>query len=549
VWPPPVSASCTGAAGSAFSSSLSFTFSGLGSSSSIARNASERYLPILVKGGPTVGEITSISIIVQTADETLGLGTDYAYEIDVDGSEVQVSAHSPFGVAYGLETLSQFIVQGVSGLQQGLQCATISVVDEPLFAHRGLSIDTARRFYPVKVIKQTLEGLAMTKQNVLHLHLSDSPCWRVESKIYPQLTLKCPMVKGSMNEDGMFYSQGDIADIVEFARVLGIRIIPEFDIPGHAGMAYYTHALCILQVWCTILTHCVSCRYGLLYSRTVYPAGALCSNLKDEGLQCCYNTGKRGKDDQILNDAAGVGLKIVKSIFTEMSALFPDDVMHVGCDETTETDVCTINVTKSFEEEIIEHVASLGKKPTAWEEALVTGAANVAPSMTLQLWVPSRDRVTWTNATELGFNVLRSDFNIFYLDYDTRGTAQKMWFNITAEPATPAQRQRVLGGESAMWGDAYASTSNRKGPKASCMFPGSRDADFGVSAQGCIWPRAAFAAGTWWGFNNHTKDLDEATFIATHNRLVSRGIPSCPCSNLTHNGCNQEQRCGKLYCS
>ena len=231
VWPPPLSASCTGTAGSAFSPALSFTFSGLGSASPIARNASQRYLPILTKGGePAGGGITSVSVSIQTADETLGLATDYAYEISVHGREVQVSAHSPFGVAYGLETLSQFIVHGVHGA--ALQCARISVVDEPAFAHRGLSIDTARRFWPIELIFSTLEGMAMTKQNVLHMHLSDSPCWRVESKTYPQLTLKCPMVKGDMNEDGMFYSHGDIAEIVEYARVLGIRIIPEFDIPG-----------------------------------------------------------------------------------------------------------------------------------------------------------------------------------------------------------------------------------------------------------------------------------------------------------------------------
>jgi hexosaminidase len=506
VWPPPVSASCTGAAGSAFSSSLSFTFSGLGSSSSIARNASKRYLPILVDGAPAVGEITNVSIVVQTADETLGLGTDYAYEISVDGSKVRISAHSPFGVAYGLETLSQFITKGVKGAS--LQCATISIIDEPAFAHRGLSIDTARRFYPVELIKQTLEGMAMTKQNVLHLHLSDSPCWRVESKTYPQLTLKCPMVKGNMNEDGMFYSHGDIADIVEFSRVLGIRVIPEFDIPGHAG--------------------------------------GLCSSLKDEGLQCCEHTGARGNDDQILNDAAGVGLKIIKSLFTEMSALFPDDAMHVGCDEATNPAPCNPNITKSFEEEILKHVASLGKKSIAWEEALLSGAANVEPSMTLQLWTPQHD-VTWSNATKHGFNVLRSDFNRFYLDYDRRSTAQKTWLDITAdEPATPEQRKRVHGGESAMWGDAYTTGNHRP---ATCMFPGSRDADFSMSIHGCIWPRAAFAAGSWWGFNNHTKDLDEATFNATHSRLVNRGIPSCPCSNLTYNGCNQGQRCGKHFCN
>lgn len=259
--------------------------------------------------------------------------------------------------------------------------------------------------------------------------------------------------------------------------------------------------------------------------------------------------GPRGNDDQILNDAAGTGLTIIKAIFTEMAALFPDKVMHVGCDETTVTPNCTLSMTMSFEEEILKHVASLGKKPMAWEEALSTGAAFVAPAMTLQLWTP-RKEVSWTNATNLGFNVLRSDFNIFYLDYANRGTAEKMWFNITADkPATQAQIQRVHGGESAMWGDAYASAGRNGLQGAACMFPGSRDADFGVSVQGCIWPRAAFAAGTWWGFNNQTKALDAATFNATHGRLVSRGIPSCPCSTLTANGCDQQQRCGKAYCS
>lgn len=224
VWPPPVRASCTGSAGSAFSSSLSFHFSGHGQNSPIAHNASARYLPILTKGAPASGEIASIAIAVGVAEERLWLGTDYAYAISVNGSEVQVSTRSPFGVAYGLETLSQFISRRGDGA--ALQCETIDVVDEPAFAHRGLSIDAARRFYPVELIKQTLVGLEMTKQNVLHLHLSDSPCWTVESKLYPELTQKCSMVKGTLNEDGMFYSQADIADIVEFARVRGIRVIP-----------------------------------------------------------------------------------------------------------------------------------------------------------------------------------------------------------------------------------------------------------------------------------------------------------------------------------
>ena len=127
-----------------------------------------------------------------------------------------------------------------------------------------------------------------------------------------------------------------------------------------------------------------------------------------------------------------MGLKIIKSLLTEMSGLFPDDVIHVGCDETTDPAPCTPNITRSFEEEILKHVASLGKRSIAWEEALLSGAAHVEPSVTLQLWTPGRaespKHVTWSNATKAGFNVLISSFNIFYLDYDTRGTAQKIWY-------------------------------------------------------------------------------------------------------------------------
>ena len=82
----------------------------------------------------------------------------------------------------------------------------------------------------------------------------------------------------------------------------------------------------------------------------------------------------------------------------------------------------------------------------------------------------------------------------------------------------------------------------------SCLFPNAQDANFSRSVAGCIWPRAAIAAGSFWGFNNATKALDGATFNATHARLVARGIPSCPCASLDHTGCSQLDRCGEAYC-
>ena len=90
-----------------------------------------------------------------------------------------------------------------------------------------------------------------------------------------------------------------------------------------------------------------------------------------------------------------------------------------------------------------------------------------------------------------------------------------------------------------MWQDRYVS---------SCLFPNSADSNFSLSTAGCIWPRVAITAGSFWGFYTHTKTLDEATFNATHRRLVARGIPSCPCATLTSNGCSQMRRCDANLC-
>ena len=132
-----------------------------------------------------------------------------------------------------------------------------------------------------------------------------------------------------------------------------------------------------------------------------------------------------------------------------------------------------------------------------------------------------------------------SNNGYFYLDAPGH-SAEKMWFNMTAlGGATAAQAKLLLGGETSMWQDEYV---------GSCMFANAQDANFSESVAGCVWPRAAIAAGSFWGFNNHTKALDEATFNATQQRLVNRGIPSCPCATLTSNGCSQMQRCEKVYC-
>ena len=196
---------------------------------------------------------------------------------------------------------------------------------------------------------------------------------------------------------------------------------------------------------------------------------------------------------------------------------------------------------------MIEHLLSIGKTPMGWEELLfTTQAAADYPMAIVDAW----HRTSWVQAAALGHKTIVSNNHYLYLDaHDFYHSAVRMWMNLTAicDPElplapcdpTPAQAKLLLGGETSMWQGAETH---------SCLFDNSKDAAFARSAAGCIWPRAAIAAGSFWGFYNNTKTLDAATLNATQQRLVARGVDSCPCATLNSTSCNQTSRCGVAYC-
>ena len=108
----------------------------------------------------------------------------------------------------------------------GFAAPAVTIKDQPRFPWRGLLIDVSRHFIPIDVLKRNLDGMAAVKMNVLHWHLSDDQGFRVESKEFPKLT--------GMGSDGMFYTQDEIRDLIAYAHDRGIRVMPEFDIPGHS---------------------------------------------------------------------------------------------------------------------------------------------------------------------------------------------------------------------------------------------------------------------------------------------------------------------------
>ena len=120
-----------------------------------------------------------------------------------------------------METFAQAIVPGA----EGFEVPAMHIEDRPRFPWRGLMLDVSRHWMPLDVVERNLDAMAAVKLNVFHWHLSDDQGFRVESKRFPKLQ--------EMGSDGHFYTQDQIRDIVEYARERGIRVVPEFDIPGH----------------------------------------------------------------------------------------------------------------------------------------------------------------------------------------------------------------------------------------------------------------------------------------------------------------------------
>jgi len=149
------------------------------------------------------------------------LGQEESYEITISDSEISLNAANDIGIIYGLETLLQ-LLEWDSGQWY---FPALRLTDKPRYPWRGLMIDVSRHWIPKSVILRNLDAMAKLKMNVFHWHLSDYQGFRVESKKFPKLH--------ELGSQGNYYSQNDIREIVDYAADRGIRIVPEFDVPGH----------------------------------------------------------------------------------------------------------------------------------------------------------------------------------------------------------------------------------------------------------------------------------------------------------------------------
>ncbi|KAH9503397.1 hypothetical protein Btru_072909 [Bulinus truncatus] len=189
------------------------------------------------------GEIKDIHVNIQTEDcpRYPQLGVSEQYDLNIT-TVIYISAPEIWGALWAFETLGQLTFN----LDSEWYVNQTFIRDEPRFAHRGLHLDTARHFYNVDILKTNLDAMAMNKLNVFHWHIVDAQSFPYNSTTFPELALK-----GAYSPDQV-YSQSDVQEIINYAAQRGIRVLPEFDTPGHAqswGKGYPGHKKSLEHPW------------------------------------------------------------------------------------------------------------------------------------------------------------------------------------------------------------------------------------------------------------------------------------------------------------
>jgi hexosaminidase len=400
---------------------------------------------------------------VQTPEE------DESYRLSVTPDRAELEAGTVVGALRGLETLLQLI----SADSAGFYLPETRIADRPRFRWRGLLVDAGRHFMPPEVIRRTLDGMAMVKLNVLHWHLSEDQGFRVESHRYPRLQ--------QLGSDGNYYTQAEIRDIVAYARDRGIRVVPEFDMPGHATSWFVG-----------------------------YPEHASAPGP--------YQIERNfGVFDPAFDPTRETTYRFIEGFISEMVTLFPDPYWHIGGDEVNGKQWSqnprilrfrrvhqlkdNAAVQAYFNQRLARILADHGRRLVGWDEIL---HPDLPRSAVVQSW---RGTEYLGRAAGQGNAVILSA--PYYLDH--QDSADTLYLADPVSPAqalSPAQAALVLGGEACMWAEHVS--------------PETVDSR--------IWPRLAAVAERFWSPAS-VRDIDD---MYRRLSLVSVGLERAGLGHEAH---------------
>jgi len=406
------------------------------------------------------GSTPTLAIACAPCTASAVLGEDESYTLDVAPSGASLKSATLSGALHGLETFLQLIQPG----PDGFRVPAVQIADQPRFPWRGLMLDCSRHFLPVEVVERNIDAMAVVKLNVFHWHLSDDQGFRAESKLYPKLQ--------QSGSDGMFYTQEQMREVVAYAAARGIRVVPEFDIPGHT----------------------LSWLVG-------YPELASGKGPFEIGRHF-------GVFDPVLDPTREETYNFLDGFIGEMAALFPDPYFHIGGDEVNGKawkesknvqafakehglkDILALQT--YFNQRILKILQKYGKIMVGWDEIL---GPDLPKDAVIQSW---RGADSLAAAAAKGYRGILSAG--YYLDHG-RTAAYHYGIDPLAGPAaelTPEQSAHILGGEACMWAELVGAET--------------------VDSR--VWPRAAAIAERFWS----PRDIIDIDSMYARMEAVSRQI-------------------------
>jgi hexosaminidase len=391
----------------------------------------------------------SATLVVQCergGDAIPSLNENESYSLEVTDKQARLVAPTVVGALRGLETFLQL----VQGDRDGYYLPGVKILDQPRFPWRGLLIDVGRHYEPMEVLKRNLDAMAAVKLNVFHWHLTEDQGFRVESKKFPKLH--------TLGSDGLFYTQDQVREIIAYARDRGIRVMPEFDIPGHS----------------------TSWLVG-------YPEiGSAPGPFKIER--------GAGIFEPALDPTREQTYKFLDGFLGEMATLFPDAYIHIGGDENEgkqwdrnpqiqvfmkEKGIKDNHALQAyFNQRVLKILQKHRKKMIGWEEIL---HPDLPKDAVIHSW---RGPASLAEAAKKGYNGILSAG--YYIDLIFPASQHYLADPIPQDTTLTAEEaQHVLGGEATMWGEwVSAETIDSR-----------------------IWPRTAAIAERLWSRRNVT-DVD-----------------------------------------
>jgi hexosaminidase len=352
-----------------------------------------------------------------------------AYRLTVRRSAVRIEASHPRGLFYGAQTLRQLVTRASSG---SLTVPAVDISDAPRFRWRGLLVDVSRHFFGKPALLRIIDEMAAYKLNVLQLHLTDDPGWRIEIPAYPKLTEIGALGDATRPDSGarQYFTADDIRDIVAYAGERHITVVPEIEMPGHAGS-----------------------------EARAYP-------------EFFDATGH-------FNPAKPETYTFIRTVLSEVARLFPGPIIHFGGDEVPDDtwkdmpDVArlkterglktTDDVEAYFGDRVVQIIRDVGKRPMAWDEQV---EAKAAKSVVIHWWRKGRPDVL-NAAAKAGYELVLSPVDQVYFDYSQgpgepgapwegndngpTSIAKILAWEPVPDSFTPEELARVLGVEAAVW--------------------------------------------------------------------------------------------------